>query len=176
MKKSREIYNFTHTVSLEQLKREIEYKFDLFCSKDDLNQLTDKLNVLEAKKACINGTLKLQSATQIFLKANVTAKLIQPCSLTLEPIITNISKKVLRTYTVNAKKNKPIKKSTFELTGKSFDNDLIIDEINLGEVLMETISLETPDYPKRAGASLRLTPLSNSPANNPFSILGKLKK
>ena len=176
MKKSREIHNFTHTVSLEQLKREIEYKFDLFCSKDDLNQLTNKLNVLEAKKACINGTLKLQSATQIFLKGNVTAKLIQPCSLTLEPIITNISKKVLRTYTVNAKKNKPIKKSTFELTGKSFDNDLIIDEINLGEVLMETISLETPDYPKRAGASLRLTPLSNSPANNPFSILGKLKK
>ena len=60
MKNSREIYNFTHTVSLEQLKREIEYKFDLFCSKDDLNQLTNKLNVLEAKKACINGTLKLQ--------------------------------------------------------------------------------------------------------------------
>ena len=70
----------------------------------------------------------------------------------------------------------PIKKSTFELTGKSFDNDLIVDEINLGEVLMETISLETPDYPKKAGASLRLTPQRSSPANNPFSILGKLKK
>ena len=163
-------------VSLDQLKREFEYKFDLFCSKGDLNQLTDKLNVLEAKKACINGTLKLQSATQIFLKGIVTAKLIQPCSLTLEPIITNISKKVLRTFTVKSKKNIPIKKSTFELTGKSFDNDLIVDEINLGEVLMETISLETPDYPKKAGASLRLTPLSSSPANNPFSILGKLKK
>ena len=118
----------------------------------------------------------MQSATQIFLKGIVTAKLIQPCSLTLEPIITNISKKVLRTFTVKSKKNIPIKKSTFELTGKSFDNDLIVDEINLGEVLMETISLETPDYPKKAGASLRLTPLSSSPANNPFSILGKLKK
>ena len=176
MKKSQEIYNFTHIVSLDQLKREIEYEFDLFCSKDDLNQLTDKLNVLEAKKACINGTLKLRSATQIFLKGSVTAKLIQPCSLTLEPIITNISKKVLRTFTVKSKKNTPIKKSTFELTGKSFDNDLIVDEINLGEVLMETISLETPDYPKKAGASFSLTPLSSSPANNPFSILGKLKK
>ena len=163
-------------ISLDQLKREIEYKFDLFCSKGDLNQLTDKLNVLEAKKACINGTLKLQSATHIFLKGIVTAKLIQPCSLTLEPIITNISKIVLRTFTVKSKKNIQIKKSTFELTEKSFDNDLIVDEINLGEVLMETISLETPDYPKKAGASLRLTPLSSSPANNPFSILGKLKK
>ena len=163
-------------VSLDQLKRDIEYKFDLFCSKDDLNQLTDKLNVLEAKKACINGTLKLQSATQIFLKGNVTAKLIQPCSLTLEPIITNITKKVLRTFNVKSKQNTAIKKNTFELTGKSFDNDLIVDEINLGEVLMETISLETPDYPKKAGATLRVTSLSSSPANNPFSILSKLKK
>ena len=176
MKKSREIYNFTHIVSLDQLKREIEYEFDLSCSKDDLNQLTDKLNVLEAKKACINGTLKLRSATQIFLKGRVTAKLIQPCSLTLEPIITNISKKVLRTFTVKTEKNIPIKKSTFELTKKSFDDDIILDEINLGEVLMETISLETPDYPKKSGASLSLTPLSSSPANNPFSILSKLKK
>ena len=163
-------------VSLDQLTREIEYEFKLFCAKDDLNQLTDKLNVLEAKKACISGTLKLQSATQIFLKGNVTAKLIQPCSLTLEPVITNISKKVIRTFTVKTEKNTPIKKSTFELTEKSFDDDIILDEINLGEVLMETISLETPDYPKKSGASLRSIPISSSPANNPFSILSKLKK
>jgi uncharacterized metal-binding protein YceD (DUF177 family) len=176
MKKSQEIYNFTHMVSLHQLKREIEYEFDLYCSKDDLNQLTAKLNVLEAKKACINGTLKLQSATQIFLKGNVTAKLIQPCSITLEPIITNISKKVLRTFTVKSEKMTPIKKSTFELTAKSFDDDIIVDEINLGDVLMETISLETPDYPKKSGASSPLTTLNISSADNPFSILSKLKK
>ena len=176
MKKSQEIHNFTHIVSLEQLKREVEYEFNLVCSKDDLSQLTDKLNVLIAKKACINGTLKLQTAKQIFLKGNVTAKLIQPCSLTLEPIITNISKKILRTFTIESKKNTPIAKSTLELTEKSFDDDIIVDEINLGEVLMETISLETPDYPKRSGASLRLTPTSSTSPVNPFSILSKLKK
>ena len=176
MKKSQEIYNFTHIVSLEKLKREIEYEFNLVCSKHDLSLLTDKLNVLAAKKACINGTLKLQTAKQIFLKGNVTAKLIQPCSLTLEPVITNISKKILRTFTIKSEKNIPIKKSTFELTKKSFDDDIILDEINLGEVLMETISLETPDYPKKSGASLRVSPRSNSTPDNPFSILSKLKK
>ena len=51
-----------------------------------------------------------------------------------------------------------------------------MDEINLGEVLMETISLETPDYPKRSGASLQITPMSSTDSNNPFSILTKLKK
>ena len=176
MKKSQEIYNFTHIVSLDQLKREIEYEFNLVCSKDDLNQLTNRLNVLEAKKAGINGTLKLQTANQISLEGNVTAKLIQPCSLTLEPIITNISQKIFRTFIIQVEKNIPIKKSTFELTEKSFDDEIILDEINLGEVLMETISLETPDYPKKSGASLRITPISNSTPDNPFSILGKLKK
>ncbi|MDC3170350.1 hypothetical protein OA871_04825, partial [Paracoccaceae bacterium] len=80
------------------------------------------------------------------------------------------------TFTVKSENISPVKKSTFELTAKSFDDDIILDEINLGEVLMETISLETPDYPKKSGASSPLTPLSSSPANNPFSILSKLKK
>ena len=176
MKKSQEIYNFTHMVSLDQLRREIEYEFNLVCSKSDLSQLTNKLNVLVAKKACINGTLKLQSANKIFLEGNVTAKLIQPCSITLEPIITNISKKILRTFTIKSEKNITTKKSIFELTEKSFDDDIILDEINLGEVLMETISLETPDYPKKSGASLPATPISSSTPDNPFSILRKLKK
>ncbi|MAK09508.1 MAG: hypothetical protein CML36_03405, partial [Rhodobacteraceae bacterium] len=136
----------------------------------------DKLNVLVAKKASIKGTLKLQTANQIFMKGNVTAKLIQPCSLTLEPLVTNISKQILRTFTIESKKNIPVAKNTLELTEKSFDDDIIIDEINLGEVLMETISLETPDYPKRSGASLRLTPTSSTSPVNPFSILRKLKK
>ena len=175
MKKTQEIHNFTHIVSLEQLKREVAYEFTLVCSKDDLKGLADKLNVLEAKKASINGTLKLQTVNQVFLNGKVTAKLIQPCSLTLEPIVTNISKKIWRTFSIESNKNTPIKKSTFELNEKSFDHDIIVDEINLGQVLMETISIETPDYPKRSGASLHITPISGTNLNNPFSILTKLK-
>ena len=176
MKKIQEIHNFSHIVSLKQLKREIEYEFNLVCSNDGLSELAHKLNVLAAKKASISGTLKLQTEKQVFLNGKVTAKLIQPCSLTLEPIVTNISKKIRRIFSIESNKNSSIKKSTFELNDKSFDHDVIMDEINLGEVLMETISLETPDYPKRFGASLRVTPVSSTNSNNPFSILTKLKK
>ena len=176
MKKIIEIHKFIHVVSLEQLKREVEYEFNLVCSKDNLRELAYKLNVLEAKKASINGILKLQTVNEVFLNCQVTAKLIQPCSLTLEPMVTNISKKIWRTFSIESNKNTSIKKSTFELTDKSFDHDIIMDQINLGEVLLETISLETPDYPKRSGASLHVTPMSSTNSNNPFSILTKLKK
>ena len=83
MKKIQEIDNFTHIVSLEHLKREIEYEFNLWCSENGLRELTEKLNILEAKKASISGTLKLETDKQIILQCTVKAKLIQPCSLTL---------------------------------------------------------------------------------------------
>ena len=176
MKKVQEIDNFSHSVSLEQIKREPEYKFNLICSKDALADLSKKLNALEVKKAGINGVLKLQTTNHIFMNGMVRAKIIQPCSLTLEPVITNISKQILRTFSIGSIKNKEIKKSVFELTKKSFDNDIIVDQINLGEVLMETISLETPDYPKKSGVSINLPLIESIDRENPFSILRKLKK
>ena len=176
MKKMLEIDNFSHTILIEQIKREIEYEFHLVCSKDALSELSKRLNVIEAKKASFNGHLKLQLANQIFLCGTVKAKLIQPCSLTLEPMVTTIYKRFERTFFIGTNENKPTKKSVFELTEKSFDNDIILEEINLGDVLMETISLETPDYPKKSGASIRLTQTESKDRENPFSILRKLKK
>ena len=176
MKKIQEIDNFSYIILIEQIKREIEHEFHLVCSKDALRELPKKLNVIEAKKASFNGYLKLQVANRIFLCGTVKAKLIQPCSLTLEPVVTTIYKRISRTFFIGRNENKPMKKSVFELTEKSFDNDIILDEINLGDVLMETISLETPDYPKKSGASIRLTRTESIDRENPFSILSKLKK
>jgi uncharacterized metal-binding protein YceD (DUF177 family) len=176
MKKIQEIDNFDHVVSLEHLKRELEYKFSLICSKPSLNKLSDSLNLIEAKKAAFNGILKLQTENKIILEGRVTAKLIQACSLTLDPVITNISKKVQRSFSVGSESDVSKKKNIFELTKKCFDNDVILDRINLGDVLMETISLETPDYPKKSGATLHLLPKAEYNRENPFSILSKLKK
>ena len=176
MKKIQEIDNFSHIILLEQIKRDIEHEFHLVCSEDSLRELPKRLNVIEAKKASFNGHLKLQLANQIFLCGTVKAKLIQPCSLTLEPMVTTIYKRIERTFFIGTNENKPMKKSVFELTEKSFDNDIILEEINLGDVLMETISLETPDYPKKSGASVSLTPKETIDRENPFSILSKLKK
>ena len=176
MKKVQEIESFSHIILLDQIKKEIEYEFHLVCSKDALRELPIRLNVLEAKKASFKGHLKLQVADQRFVYGTVKAKLIQPCSLTLEPVVTTIYKRIERTFFIGSTDNKPMKKSVFELTEKSFDNDIILDEINLGDVLMETISLETPDYPKKSGASISLTPTESIDRENPFSILSKLKK
>ena len=97
MKKMQEIDDFSYIILIEQIKRELEYEFHLVCSKDALRELPKRLNVIEAKKASFNGQLKLQLANQIFLFGTVRAKLIQPCSLTLEPVVTSIYKRISRT-------------------------------------------------------------------------------
>ena len=176
MKEIQEIDNFSYIISVEQIQRDIEHEFHLVCSKDALRELPNRLNVIEAKKASFNGHLKLKEVTQIFLCGTVKAKLIQPCSITLEPVVTTIYKRLARTFFIGTNENKPMKKSVFELTEKSFENDNILDEINLGDVLMETISLETPDYPKKSGASINFTRTESIDRENPFSILSKLKK
>ena len=91
-------------------------------------------------------------------------------------MVTSIYKQIERTFFIGTNENKPMKKSVFELTEKSFDNDIILDEINLGHVLMETISLETPDYPKKSGASISFRQTESIDRENPFSILRKLKR
>ena len=176
MKKTQEIDNFVHIVSLEQMRREIDYNFILVCSKSSLSVLAEHLNIIEAKKASIQGTLKLETEKQIFLNAIIKAKLIQSCSLTLEPIVTNINKQILRTFSIGSSKNMETKKNVFELNKNSFENDMIINEINLGDVLIETITLETPDYPKKSGASMNLAPKEDINVESPFSILSRLKE
>ena len=109
MKKIQEIDNFSYIISLEQIKREIECEFNLVCSKDALRELPKKLNVIEAKKASFNGYFKLQVANQIVLCGTVKAKLIQPCSLTLEPVVTTIYKQISRTFLIGLLSVDPIK-------------------------------------------------------------------
>ena len=65
------------------------------------------------------------------------------------------------------------KKDKFLIKNKN----ITYSKINLAEILMETISLETPDYPKRSGVSLAsILGEKVDVKNSPFSVLDKLKK
>ena len=126
MKKTQEIDNFVFIVSLEKLRRENEFEFSLICSNVGLNELTKTLNIVETKKASFIGTLKLRSNNEVFLKGIVTAKLVQACSVTLDPIITHVTKNVFRTFYCKPKIKTQMRKSIFELTEKSFDHDTVL--------------------------------------------------
>jgi len=177
MEKEQEIDNFLYLVSVKEIQKREVYKFNLIADKGQLRFITKTLKLLEIKRAKIQGLLKLKQKDEIFLDAIVSAKLIQPCSITLQPVIINIEKNVSRKFFIRSPKTDLNKIQTVNLSKESFDTETVDNTFNLADILIETISLETPDYPKSYGASLSdLTFDQGAFKNNPFSILEKLKK
>ena len=95
----------------------------------------------------------------------------------MDPVIININKDLQRFFVIKTTEENLSKTQRINLTEKSFETETICSKINIAGVLMETISLETPDYPKRSGVSLESIIGEKAPLkNNPFSVLNKLKK
>ena len=177
MKKEQEIDNFQFFVSVDEIKRAGEHKFKLVASSSNLIFITNALKLLRVKSAKMEGSLKLESTSKIFLNAKVTSKLIQPCSITLDPVVINICKNIKRNFLIKNPESNMNKAQRINLTRESFNIETISSKIDLAETLMETISLETPDYPKKSGVSLAsILEEKEDTKNNPFSVLNKLKK
>ena len=85
--------------------------------------------------------------------------------------------RIVRNFLTKKPESKINKSQKISLKRESFDFEIIYSKIDLAEILMETISLETPDYPRKSGVSLA-TILKEKVdiKNNPFSVLDKLKK
>ena len=112
------------------------------------------LKLSEVKSAKIEGSLKFETKDSISLNAKVTSKLIQPCSITLDPVIININREINRNFLTKSPESNLNKAQKINLKRESFDFEIIYSKIDLADILMETISLETPDYPKKSGVSL----------------------
>jgi uncharacterized metal-binding protein YceD (DUF177 family) len=92
-------------------------------------------------------------------------------------MIININTIITRKFLISTPKISFENISSLNLTKESFETETVYNNINLADILIETISLETPDYPKRPGASLTSENNSDTtPKNNPFAVLSKLKK
>ena len=177
MKKEQEIENFQFFVSVDEIKRTREHKFKLVASGSNLIFIATILKLLQVKSAKMEGSLKLENNDRILLNASVKSKLIQPCSITLDPVIINIHKNIKRNFLIKNPESNLNKAPKINLKKESFEIETIYSKINLAEILMETISLETPDYPKRSGASLAgILEEQVDIKHNPFSVLDKLKK
>ena len=177
MKKEHEIENFQFFVSVDEVKKTNEYKFKLLASSSNLIFIANVLKLSQVKSAKMEGYLKFENKDSILLNAKVTSKLIQPCSITLDPVIINVDKSIKRIFLTKKPESNQNRAQKINLKRESLDFEIIYSKIDLAEILMETISLETPDYPKKSGVSLAsILGEKVNVKNSPFSVLNKLKK
>ncbi len=108
--------------------------------------MTKSLDLLDLRKVRFEGKLSPHGKKDWRLTAKLGATVIQPCVATLEPVTTRIEEKVERQFLA-------------ELPSPSGDElEMLVDdmieslpeEINLEDVLEESLALALPDYPRRA--------------------------
>ena len=170
----------TLVVPLTFLAQTKKYKFNHHSNQTELVELQKILPIEKLLYFSFKGNLIQPKNKNYDLFASFKAIIIQNCVITWKPIKTIITNNIERCY-----KEEKISHTTEDIPFDlgSTDIESIQKELNIGDVILEALCLEIPDYPKKKNAqfkSLTITefgmePLDQSP-NNPFSILKDISK
>lgn len=110
------------------------------------------------------------------LKGTLTARVVQSCVVTLEPVANTISDRVMTEFM-------PAENMPDEIGGvvdldDAYDEEPIIDQrLDVGRIVYEHLASALDPYPRKDGANLDWTPKDDvgQEKPNPFAVLAKLK-
>lgn len=128
-------------------------RFDLRPDTAMLDTIRAELDLLGLRKLRFAGELVAQGKRDWRLTADLGATVVQPCTITLEPVTTRIDQKITRLFV--AEMDAP---SAEEVEMPEDDAQEPLGEvIDLDSVMIEALSLALPDYPRADGAELAET-------------------
>lgn len=134
------------------------------------------LSALEA----LTATVRLEPvAGGDFLRASgrFAAQVVQPCSVTLEPVVSDIEESFERTYTFQ-EPAAPAPGQEIELDpeGEEPPDPIVDGMVDLGELVVEELSLAIDPFPRAPGAVFDAAAAGVADEKeNPFAALAKLR-
>ncbi len=162
-------------IKLDNKRENINFNFQP--KKKMLSTLAGKIKVIEFKNINFSGQLAQKNPSEWQLNANLNFFVIQECVVTLELVITSIKSKVKRIYLESFCENAD-KGNEHNLYGIEYEK--LQDNIDIKDLLLEELSLLTPEYPKvrhidkvRRENEKKIEHMENN-GDNPFLILKKL--
>lgn len=153
-------------------------KFDLRPEPAQNNAFSDELDLLGLRKLRFSGQFKASGKSDWRLTGMLGATVIQPCTVTLEPVTTRIDQPVERLFVKDFDK---LEEEEIEMP-----EDDTIEQlgawIDPEAVMIEALCLALPEYPRIEGADLGqaiFTQPGNAPMRDedarPFAGLAALK-
>lgn len=113
-------------------------------------EMATALGLLELPAFRLVGEITPTGKHDFTLTAHLTAKVVQPCSVTLEPVPATLEEDVVRHFIADW-----TEPDAEEIEMSEDDTSEPLPEvIDLGDVAMEALSLALPLYPRAAGAEL----------------------
>lgn len=138
--------------------------------------IADALGLLDLTALSFDGELRPVGRADFVLEAQLVARAVQPCSVTLAPVPARIDEPVRRRYEADYR---PPEAEEAEMVDD--ETDSLPEVIDVASIAAEALALALPLYPRVAGAELReavfaapgVTPLAE-PDLKPFAGLAGL--
>jgi uncharacterized metal-binding protein YceD (DUF177 family) len=143
-----------------------------------LRSIAETLGLSAIRKLRFEGVVEAVGKTDWRLKGKLGATVVQPCTVTLEPVLTRIDAPVERMFLKNIPE---IMEEEIEMPEEE-GIEVLGPYIDPEFVMLEALSLEVPDFPRADGAALDRTvftapgqaPMTDEDAR-PFAGLAALK-
>lgn len=124
--------------------------FDLRPSGPERAALAAFLDISAIPDLRFRGTIVPAGRRDLLLQGELTARVVQPCVITLDPVTTHLTEQVMRRYVEDF-----VLPEGDEVEMPEDDGlEPLPQAINLGAVATEALTLALPLYPKSAGATL----------------------
>ena len=168
-----------HTLQVADLKDSAENAFDLRPDAETCSRIAVDLDMLSLRKVSIKGSLQPSGQKGWLLNARLGATVQQRCVITLDPVTTRLEEAVVRYYAPQPAE--PDDTSEVEMI-EDMTEEQLGREVNLLEIIIETIALASPTYPRSSNATqsdTRVTEPGKTPLSDddvkPFASLSTLR-
>lgn len=170
---------YPHIVAVRDLNDTTDNRFELLPDADDCTHIAAMLGLISVRKVRFQGHLRAVGKTDWRLIGKLGATAIQSCVITGDPITTRIDTNVERLFVKDF--SLVSAESESEFNGDD-DSEPLLPEIDLGQILTESLALALPDYPRSKDAKLGeavfsapgTTPLRDKDVK-PFASLAALR-
>lgn len=143
---------FSHPIEVSQLARKKKTTFELNPSVLELEQIREALALLALRKLAFIGRLEAVGRRDWRLRARLGVTIVQPCVTTLAPVTTRIEEDIERIW--RAEMPEFTESGSEEEMPEDTSDEPLAAFIDLGQVLLEALTLALPQYPRAKDASM----------------------
>lgn len=127
--------------------------FLIVADPEELTALATDIKVTSLKKLRFEGRIQAAGKRDWILKADLGFTVVQPCVVTLEPVTTRVDVTIERQFVAGYEDPDD---EEFELTDDE-NTEALGAEINVDDVMKESLALSLPLYPRKENAAMSET-------------------
>jgi uncharacterized metal-binding protein YceD (DUF177 family) len=167
---------FSRAVMLEEIGREGLHR-DIEASAIECEALASRLGLLAISSVSAKLDIrKSKDGTVVTVIGQLAAKVTQECIVTLEPVEAEVSAEVSERF---VRQDEIESEVVIEPEDEENYDELIVgDSIDLGEMVAQCLTLELDPYPRKEGIEFDLSESDLNPdgPTGPFAALADLKR